>query len=81
MDMVKAELQRMQDIGVVSKVDEPTPWCSGMVAVPKANSDQVRICVDLTKLNESVIREKHMLPTVEESLSKLAGGRYFTTID
>ena len=81
MDKVKAELQRMQDIGVVSKVDEPTPWCSGMVAVPKANSDQVRICVDLTKLNESVIREKHMLPTVEESLSKLAGGRYFTKID
>ena len=74
MNKVKAELQRMQDIGVISKVDQPTEWCSGMVAVPKANSDQIRICVDLTKLNESVMREKHPLPTVEESLSKLAGG-------
>ena len=52
-----------------------------MVAVPKANSDQIRICVDLTKLNESVMREKHPLPSVEESLSKLAGGRYFSKLD
>ena len=81
MNKVKTELQRMQDIGVISKVDQPTEWCSGMVAVPKANSDQIRICVDLTKLNESVMREKHPLPTVEESLSKLAGGRYFSKLD
>ena len=81
MNKVKAELQRMQDIGVISKVDQPTKWCSGMVAVPKANSDQIPICVDLTKLNESVMREKHPLPTVEESLSKLAVGRYFSKLD
>ena len=60
MNKVKAELQRMQDIGVISKVDQPTEWCSGMVAVPKVNSDQIRICVDLTKLNESVMREKNI---------------------
>ena len=52
-----------------------------MVAVPKANSDKVRICVDLTKLNESVMRENYPLPTVDECLSKLAGGRYFSKID
>ena len=71
----------MQDIGVISKVEQPTEWCSGMVAVPKANTDQIRICMDLTKLNESVTREKHPLPTVEASLSKLAGGRYFSKLD
>ena len=52
-----------------------------MVAVPKAISDQIRICVDLTKLNESVMREKHPLPTVGESLSKPAGWRYFSKLD
>ena len=80
LDKVKTELQRMQDMGVISKVNEPTEWCSGMVVVPKANG-QVRICVDLTKLNQSVKREKHPLPTVEESLSKLAGGKVFSKID
>lgn len=71
MNKVKAELQRMQDKGVISKVDQPTEWCSGMVAVPKANSDQIRICVDLSKLNESVMRENHPLPTVEECVVTL----------
>ena len=41
MNKVNAELQRMQDIGVISKVDQPTEWCSGMVSVPKANSDLI----------------------------------------
>ena len=49
---VKAELQWMEDLGVISKVKEPT---AGMVVVPKANG-KFRICVDLTKLNESVYR-------------------------
>ena len=34
---VKAELQRMEDLGVISKVKEPTEWCAGMVVVPKVN--------------------------------------------
>ena len=49
----KSELQRMEQLGVISKVDEPTDWCAGMVVVPKQDG-KVRICVDLTKLNESV---------------------------
>ena len=32
---VKKELERMESMGVISKVDEPTPWCAGMVAVQK----------------------------------------------
>lgn len=80
MPKLKAELERMQNKGVISKVDEPTEWCSPMVCVPKLNGD-VRICVDLTKLNQSVKREKHPLPSVEESLSKLAVGRWFSKID
>ena len=41
------ELLRMVAMGVISKVDEPTPWCAGMVVVPK-KSGEVRICIDLT---------------------------------
>ena len=55
---VKQELDRMESIGVISKVDEPTEWCAGMVAVPK-KSGAIRICVDLKPLNESVLREVH----------------------
>ena len=57
---VKAELQCMRDLGVISKVKEQTELCAGMVVVPKANM-KIRICVDLTKLNESVFREHNLL--------------------
>ena len=77
---VKKELQRMESLGVISKQTEPTKWCSGIVVVPKSN-DQVRICVDLTQLNESVYRERHVLPTVEQVLAQISGARYFSKLD
>ena len=50
---VKAELERMRQLGVIVPVREPTDWCSGMVVVPKPQ-DKVRICVDFMQLNKSV---------------------------
>ena len=36
-EQVKKELERMESIGVISPVSEPTDWCAGMVVVPKKN--------------------------------------------
>ena len=67
---VEAELQRMETLRVISKIEEPTEWCFSMVVVPKPNGT-VRICVDLTRLNESVRRERLLLPSVEQTLAKV----------
>ena len=77
---VKKELQRMENLGVVAKVTEPTEWCAGMVVVPKADG-KVRICVDLTRLNESVRRERHPLPAVDQILAQLSGAKIYTKLD
>ena len=77
---VKEELDRMQELGVISKVDQPSPWCAGMVAVPK-QSGQVRICVDLRALNENVAREFHPIPRVDEVLAQLSGATLFSKLD
>jgi len=50
---VKQEFDCMELLNVISKVEEPTSWCAGMVVVPKKNGT-IRICVDLKPLNESV---------------------------
>ena len=56
----KDEIEKILQMGVISRVDEPTPWCSPMVVVtPKPNGD-ARICVDLTKLNQNIHREAHL---------------------
>ena len=80
MKQVKDELQRMEQLGVIARVSEPTEWCSGMVVVPKADN-RVRICVDLTRLNQSVCRERHIMPAVEQILAQLAGARIFSKLD
>ena len=77
---VQNELRRMESLGVIFPVSEPSPWCSGMVVVPKP-SGQVRICVDLKCLNECVQREFHPLPHVEETLAQLTGAQVFTKLD
>jgi len=77
---VKEELDRMERAGVISKVTEPTPWCSGMVVVPK-QSGTVRICVDLKDLNESVLRETHPIPGVDDTLAQLSGATVFSKVD
>ena len=60
----KNELDRMLETGVISKVDQPTDWCAPMVIAPKSNG-KVRVCVDLSRLNEYVKRENHPLPAVD----------------
>ncbi|KAL7827662.1 hypothetical protein SRHO_G00333800 [Serrasalmus rhombeus] len=82
MSKVKKELKRMEDLGVISRVEQPTDWCAGMVPVPKANNE-VCICADLTlsQLNHSVQREKHLLPSVEHTLGQLEGAKVFSKMD
>ena len=57
-DITKSEIERMLKGGVISPVDNPTEWCAPMVVTPKPNG-KVRVCVDLTKLNEYVQRDIH----------------------
>lgn len=64
----------------ISKVDEPTEWCAGSVAVPKANG-KVHICVDLTNLNESILREFHRLLSMDHTLAQLARVTVFSKVN
>ena len=81
---VKQELDRMEQLGVIEEVRSPLPngtcWCAPMVPVAKKNGD-IRICVDLKRLNEAVIREKYVLPTLEDIISKLSGATVFSSLD
>ena len=77
---VYKELNRMEALGIITKVSAPTPWCAGMVVVRK-KSGKVRICVDLKRLNQSVLREVHPIPKVDEVLAQLSGAAVFSKLD
>jgi transposase InsO family protein len=80
MKSVKLELDRMETKGVIERVTEPTDWCAPMVPAPK-KSGQVRICVDLRKLNKAVKRERFVLPTTDEITAELSGSTVFSSLD
>uniref|UniRef100_A0A1X7UWL0 Reverse transcriptase RNase H-like domain-containing protein n=1 Tax=Amphimedon queenslandica TaxID=400682 RepID=A0A1X7UWL0_AMPQE len=50
-----------------------------VVALKKSGS--VCICVEFRDLNESVLREVHPLPTVDETLAHLNGASVFRKLD
>ena len=77
---VSKELQRMETMGVISRVDVPMPWCAGMVVALK-KLGAVRICVNLKALNNSVLREVHPLPKVDNTLAQLANVKLFSKLD
>lgn len=77
---VEQELQRMQHLGVIRQVYHATPWCAPMVIALKQNGE-IRICIDYTELNQQLIRERVIMPTVEENLAKLANAKVFSKLD
>ncbi len=77
---VKEELACMESMGVISKIDVPTPSCAGMVVVPKKDGT-VRICVDLKPLNTAVLHEPQPLPKVEDTLAQWSGAKVCSKLD
>ena len=81
-DNVEQEIQNLLDQDIIEKVSgEPTPWVSPIVAVPRKDTDVVRICVDMREANKAILRERHQMPTVEELTSDLNGAKIFSKID
>ena len=59
-DKLKDELDRMEKMGVIVKVDEPSEWVNSLVLVEKPNGD-LRICLDPRDLNKAIRREYYQL--------------------
>lgn len=79
-DKVEQELNRMIELDVIRKVEGPLQYCSPMVVTYKRNGE-LRICADLRRLNQSVVREKMQIPTFDELRSKLNNPKFFTHLD
>lgn len=70
----------METEGIIESVVELTDRCVPMVPVIKKPGD-IRICVDLKRLNEEVKRENFMLSTLEGISPKLVVSIYFSKLD
>ena len=80
-EKVDAKLDELLELDIIEEVPEgPSGWISPLVVVPKSDGD-VRVCVDMRRANEAIVRERHPIPTVEELLHDLNGSTVFSKID
>ena len=79
---LKHELLKLESEGIIVPVKEPTEWCAPIVVEPKKGGG-IRLCVDLSRLNKFVRRERYQSPTpIEEVASIVASdARWFTVFD
>ena len=77
---MSAELKRLQKEDVIEPVAEASEWVSPIVVAWKKSGD-VRVCVDMRKVNESVVVEKFPLPNIDELLTELCHSKHFTKLD
>ena len=73
----------LQRQNIVTPITEATEWCAPIVVTPKKNSDNIRMCVDLSHLNRYVRRERYQSPTPAEVIADIAAtnAKYFTVLD
>ena len=78
---VKDELDRMEKLEIVAKVDEPTDWVNSIVIVEKPQTKSLRICIDPKSLNSAIKREHYRTRTIDDLLHKLKGAKIFSKVD
>ena len=71
-DKIEQKLEELVECDIIEPVEGPTPWVSPVVVVPKPSGD-IRLCVDMRKANEAIVRERHPIPTLDDILYKLKG--------
>ena len=77
---VEDKLKELENKGIIEKVEGPAKWASPLVVVPKSNGD-IRLCTDMRRANEAIIREKFPIPTVDDILHEINGSKVFSKLD
>ena len=81
-EKVDKKLDELLSKDIIEEVppNTPTEWVSPLVVVPKPDGD-IRVCVDMQRANEAIIRERHPISTIEEVLYDLNGATVFSKLD
>ena len=75
------EIQRMEQEDIIAPINKASEWCPHIVPVVRPGCKRVRICVDLRKLNKSIVHEKYPIPMHDDICHKLSKSRVFSRPD
>jgi hypothetical protein len=78
-EKVKIELDRMLQVGIIEPVEE-SEWISPMVVEDKKTCE-IRICVDLRKMNDACLHDPFPTPFTDEVLDNVGGQEVYSFTD
>ncbi len=77
-DEMERQIKEMMDTDVIRP--STSPWAAPVILVEKKNGEQ-RFCVDYRKLNSLTKKDSFPLPRIDDTLDRLHGKKFFTTLD
>ena len=73
-------MDRMLDTGIIETLED-LEWISPIIIQDKKTISEVRICVDLRKLNNACLHEPFPTPFTDEVLESVRGKEMYSFID
>ncbi|XP_062554416.1 uncharacterized protein K02A2.6-like [Armigeres subalbatus] len=77
---VNKKLEQLLKRDIIEVKTGPTQWVSPLVVVGKANGEP-RLCLDLRRVNEAVLRERYPMPIVDDYLAKMGRNMIRSKLD
>jgi hypothetical protein len=75
---LKKQLTELQEAGYIRL--SSSPWGASVLFVQKKDGSQ-RMCVDYRSLNDVTVKNKYLLPRIEDLFDRMRGARVFSKID
>jgi hypothetical protein len=75
---LKKQLMELQEAGYIRP--SSSPWGAPVLFVQKKDGSQ-RMCVDYRSLNDATVKNKYLLPHIEDLFDQMRGVRVFSKID
>uniref|UniRef100_H3A736 Gypsy retrotransposon integrase-like protein 1 n=1 Tax=Latimeria chalumnae TaxID=7897 RepID=H3A736_LATCH len=76
---LEKQLECDESLDVNEKTEGLTPWLSPVV--PRVWEKCVCVCVDMRQANMAIKRERHITPTINETINDLNGTKEFSKLD
>lgn len=79
-EKVHLELDKMLTTGIIEPIEE-SDWVSPMVVQEKKHKHEIRICIDLRKLNDACVHDPFLTPFTDEVLDNVGGQEVYSFTD
>jgi hypothetical protein len=78
LDELKIQLQELLDKGFIRSSN--SPWGAPVLFVKKKDGT-LRLCIDYRQLNKVTVKNRYLLPRIDDLFDQLKGAKVFSNID